>query len=140
MQAILTLEKLGFTFSLEGDGLKYELSGLPPSDVQKVESLLEELRLNKAYALSFLRERAFERVRLRLEYNKHLEREKKAEAWMDNPQRTDEELTKWMPLFNEILAGMNKIINEIGLGNCTEIERMNGFHILSHELEGDDSK
>lgn len=70
-------------------------------------------------------------IELRLQYNSLLRREKAAEEWMDDSVRTDTEVNKWMHEFQKILIELNKIINEIGLKNCTTEERMNGFNVTS---------
>ncbi len=67
---------------------------------------------------------------LKLKYNILLKREKAGEIWMDDPKRTDEEYQKRLPLFNQILADLNGIIDTIGPDNCTAAERMNGFDII----------
>lgn len=137
MQAILQLEKLGYVFTIEGGSLGYKLRRLLPSDVSGINSLLAEVRLHKDEAISFLKERTVKQAQLRLEYNRLLERERKAEAWLDAPERTDEESEKWTPLFRQILTELNKFISEIGLDNCSADERMNGFEIaplLGHEV------
>lgn len=126
---IQELEKLGYQFELKGDSLSFHYMKAVSPSYEVVNPLLNKLRQNKADAIVFLRERAFRQVQIRLEYNKLLEREQKAEIWMDNPRRTDEEVTKWMPLFNEILVGLNRLIGEIGLQNSSELERVNGFDI-----------
>lgn len=68
---------------------------------------------------------------LKLRYNKLLEREKDGEKWLNDPCRTEIESEKGLRLFNEVLKELNKIIDQIGLNNCTEAERMNGFELLS---------
>jgi hypothetical protein len=69
-------------------------------------------------------------IDLKLQYNSLLRREQAGEKYLDDPIRTDAEVNKWMPEFNKILAGLNSIIDEIGLYNCTAEERLNGFNII----------
>lgn len=76
------------------------------------------------------RDKAYQLIMTRLEYNRLLEREKNAEAWLDSPERTDAEVEKWLPLFNEIVTELNRIINKIGLENCTKEERLFGFNVV----------
>ncbi|MHB1406713.1 MAG: hypothetical protein ACYCV0_14130, partial [Desulfitobacteriaceae bacterium] len=131
MQAVLELEKLGYVFTLEGDGLSYNFEKAVLSDFSKVSSLLGQVRKNKDDAIAFLRVRSFRQAELRIKYNQLLVREKAGEKYLDAPERTSEEIAKWMPLFNEIVAGLNRIIDEIGIAGCTESERLIGFDIAS---------
>lgn len=131
MKAILELEKLGYTFTYEGDGLSYKLEKAVLSDFSKAGSLLTEIRQNKDSVIRFLRQRTFKQMELRIKYNRLLTREHAGEKYLDDPARTPAEIEKWTPMFNEILAGLNKIIDEIGIAGCTESERLIGFDIAS---------
>ena len=69
-------------------------------------------------------------LQLKLKYNQLLKREKKGETWMDDPVRTEAELTKGMKLLNQIVGELSHIIDLLGPRNTTESERTNGFDIL----------
>ena len=43
------------------------------------------------------------------EYNKLLAREKKAESYLNDPRRTEEELTKWLPIYATIVKILMKL-------------------------------
>lgn len=55
MKAILELQQLGYTFTLDGDSIRYRHRGQPP-DPQQVRPLLEYLQRHRAEALCFLRQ------------------------------------------------------------------------------------
>ena len=63
------------------------------------------------------------------EYNKLLAREKKAESYLNDPGRTEEELTKWLPIYATIVKQLGQMIYEYKkVGNeFTVDEQMNGF-------------
>lgn len=71
-------------------------------------------------------------LHLRLKYNQLLTRERAGERYLDDPSRTDVEYEKWLPEFQKILSSLNELINTIGLDNCTENERINGFDIIPY--------
>ena len=50
---------------------------------------------------------------LKLYYNELLIREKRAEAYLDNPARTSIEHEKWMPEFEKILVELNNALEKI---------------------------
>ncbi len=60
-------------------------------------------------------------------YNLLLERQKKAELYLDDPQRTEKEIDKWIPLYGEILDSMNYCLRRIG--SFTSEEVLNGFKV-----------
>ena len=62
---------------------------------------------------------------LQQKYNELLAREKKAEAYIDDPHRTPAEIEKWMPEYQKILTELNDILGRIG--NCTALEVCYGF-------------
>lgn len=64
---------------------------------------------------------------LKKKYNKLLDREKKAEEWLDSPEQTDSQVERWMPEFRGILDGLNKLLTQIG--SHTTDETINGFKI-----------
>ena len=45
-------------------------------------------------------------------YNALITREKKAEGWLNDPKRTENEINKWMPKFTEIIINLSGMINE----------------------------
>ena len=63
------------------------------------------------------------------EYNNLLAREKKAESYLNDPGRTEEELAKWRPKYMEIVYKLGQMIYEYKkAGNeFTVEEQMNGF-------------
>ena len=63
------------------------------------------------------------------EYNKLLAREKKAESYLNDPGRTEEELAKWLPIYATIVKQLGQMIYEYKkAGNeFTVEEQMNGF-------------
>lgn len=64
---------------------------------------------------------------LKLEYNKLLAREIKAEDYLSNPNRTPEDLDKWLPEFNQICMDLSSILNQ--LGEYTHEEAVSGFTV-----------
>lgn len=58
---------------------------------------------------------------LKSHYNDLLAREKKGEAYIDDPVRTPGEVEKWMPEFNKILAELNNTLGRIGSFTAEEI-------------------
>ena len=56
MKAVLELEQLGYTFSLDGGTVRYSHSGERPAP-ERVQPLLDYLRRHREEAVSFLRER-----------------------------------------------------------------------------------
>jgi len=85
--------------------------------------------LSKFQELKPIRE-SMEDINLKLKYNGLLKRERAGEICLDDPSRTDAEYEKWLPGFQGILTSLNELISNIGLENCTEEERMNGFDII----------
>lgn len=63
----------------------------------------------------------------KLQYNQILERYKKAEAWLDFPQRTEPEVQKWMPEFEKIVGQLNLLL--FAIGEHTTDEAVNGFEV-----------
>ena len=63
------------------------------------------------------------------EYNKLLAREKKAESYLNDPGRTEEEIAKWLPAYGTIVKQLGQMIYEYKkAGNeFTVDEQMNGF-------------
>ena len=63
------------------------------------------------------------------EYNKLLTREKKAESYLNDPGRTEEEIAKWLPVYGTIVKQLGQMIYEYKkAGNeFTVDEQMNGF-------------
>ena len=63
------------------------------------------------------------------EYNKLLAREKKAESYLNDLERTEEELAKWLPIYGTIVKQLGQMIYEYKkAGNeFTVEEQMNGF-------------
>jgi hypothetical protein len=66
MNTILELECAGYTFNLDGDQIRYTLA--PGCEVNQVtvRPLLEELRVHKADAITFLRQRKQELAKQKL--------------------------------------------------------------------------
>jgi hypothetical protein len=54
MNAITELEKLGYTFTLEGEKIRYQHNGVLVENEERVKSLLAELKANKSEAIRFL--------------------------------------------------------------------------------------
>ena len=48
-----------------------------------------------------------------------------AEVYIDNPERTEKEIDKWMPEFVKIVAQLNLLLAQIG--THTAEEAINGF-------------
>ena len=63
------------------------------------------------------------------EYNKLLARAKKAEPYLNDLERTEEELAKWVPIYEAIARQLGQMIYEYKkAGNeFTVEEQMNGF-------------
>ena len=63
------------------------------------------------------------------EYNKLLAREKKAESYLNDPRRTEEEVAKWLPVYGTIVKQLGQMIYEYKkAGNeFTVDQQMNGF-------------
>ena len=62
---------------------------------------------------------------LKKQFNALLTRCNKAEKYINAPERTEEELEKWMPEFMNIIAQLSFLLEEIGVH--TEDEAINGF-------------
>ncbi len=62
---------------------------------------------------------------LRQEYNRLLTREKKAEEYLGGPDRTQEDIDKWLPEFNQICMDLSSILDQ--LGEYTHEEAVSGF-------------
>ena len=45
-------------------------------------------------------------------YDVLITRERKAEKWLDAPERTNEQIEKWLPEFTKIIVDLSKMINE----------------------------
>lgn len=127
MRSLIELEKLGYTFSTDGERLEFKAAA--PIEPVIVMPLLEELRKHKPEAIAFLQSQHLD---LRLQYNTLLAREQKGEKYLDDPIRTPEEIEKWTPEFQKILAGLNRLIDEIGITNCITEERMHGFDVTPY--------
>ena len=63
------------------------------------------------------------------EYNKLLAWEKKAESYLNDPRRTEEEIAKWLPVYGTIVKQLGQMIYEYKkAGNeFTVDQQMNGF-------------
>lgn len=72
-------------------------------------------------------------VGLKQKYNILLEREARAENYLNSTNLTIDERMKWYPEFMKILREMNDLLAEIG--PCTQQERLNGFAATKHERE-----
>ena len=46
------------------------------------------------------------------EYNTLLAREKKAESYLNDPGRTEEEVAKWLPVYGTIVKHLGQMIYE----------------------------
>lgn len=57
MRALTELERLGYTFTLDNNTIRYRLAGTHP-DPEIVQPLLAELKAHKPEAISFLQARA----------------------------------------------------------------------------------
>lgn len=64
---------------------------------------------------------------LKLSYNKMLDRFYKAEKFMEDQSRTEEEIEKYLPLFKQIIWDLNSLLSEIG--EYTNEEAMEGFKV-----------
>ena len=64
-------------------------------------------------------------IELKRQYNELLKREKKAEAYLDSPDRTPEEIARWTPEFQHVLKELNDLLQRIG--TCTAKEVCYGF-------------
>jgi len=62
---------------------------------------------------------------LKLEYNQLLARELKAEEYLSGPDRTLEEVEKWLPKFNQVCMDLSSILDQIG--TYTHREAVTGF-------------
>lgn len=65
-------------------------------------------------------------------YNKLLEREKKAELFLENPKVTQADKDKWMPKFVEITEQLSKFMREYKQLTGQEMqdnEVLNGFKV-----------
>lgn len=62
---------------------------------------------------------------LKQQYNKLLKRYKDAEAYIDDKQRSQQELDKWLPEFCKIVRELNFILAKIGPHEPDEA--VNGF-------------
>ena len=62
---------------------------------------------------------------LKTQYNTLLNRYKAAEAYIDDKQRTPEEIDKWMPSFLQIVKQLNLTLARIG--PHTASEAVHGF-------------
>jgi len=51
---------------------------------------------------------------LKLEYNQLLARELKAEEYLSSPDRTPEEIDKWLPEFNQLCITLSGLLDQIG--------------------------
>lgn len=63
------------------------------------------------------------------EYNEYLSRYKKASRWIDDPKRTMEEIEKWLPEFERIIAHLGELLLEMqkmGI-NYSDDEVLKGF-------------
>lgn len=58
-------------------------------------------------------------------YNILLQRQRKAENYLDNPKRTEIEVNKWLPEYKKILDNMNYCLSMIK--DFTSVEVLNGF-------------
>lgn len=63
---------------------------------------------------------------LKKKYNELLAREKRGEEYLDDPVRTSDEIDKWMPEFQKILAELNDALKQIE--SYTTAEVLNGFN------------
>ena len=63
------------------------------------------------------------------EYNNLLAREKKAESYLNDPGRTEEEIAKWLLVYGTIVKQLGQMIYEYKkAGNEFAVdEQMNGF-------------
>lgn len=64
---------------------------------------------------------------LKSQYNELLSRERRGEKVLDDPVRTPEEIEKWMPEFQKILAELNNTL--VKIGSYTTEEVLNGFNL-----------
>ena len=62
-------------------------------------------------------------------YNQLLAREKKAEPYLNDLGRTEEELAKWLPIYEGIARQLGQMIYEYKQGGneITVEEQLNGF-------------
>jgi hypothetical protein len=56
VNAVTQMERLGYVFTLDGDSIRFRLTGAQP-DGGQVDALLAELLVHKSDALAFLRQR-----------------------------------------------------------------------------------
>lgn len=63
----------------------------------------------------------------KLQYNKALERYRKAEAWLDDPKRTDNEVERWGVEFQKVVSTLELLLWKIG--EHTPDESVNGFKV-----------
>lgn len=63
----------------------------------------------------------------KLQYNQILERYKKAEAWLDSPERTEPEVQKWMSEFEKIVDQLNLLL--FAIGEHAMDEAVSGFEV-----------
>jgi len=64
---------------------------------------------------------------LKAKYNRLLAREKQAEDYLSSPERTQEELNKWLHEFDRICLGLSSLLDQ--LGSYTNEEANNGFTV-----------
>jgi len=77
---------------------------------------------------------------LKLEYNRLLARELKAEDYLSSSDRTPEEIDKWLPEFNRLCLELSSILEQL---DYTQEEAINGFTVKSYndlEIRQHDSK
>ena len=72
------------------------------------------------------------------QYNQLIKREKKGEAYLDNPEVPAQEKEKWIGEFQKIIRALNDLIwlieKELGR-NMTSEEILNGFTGVAKEIQ-----
>jgi thiamine kinase-like enzyme len=68
-----------------------------------------------------------DKTKLKQQFNQLLQRCNKAEKFIDDPKRTEEELNKWMPEFLKIIAQLSALLEKIGEHTPEDVEH--GFKI-----------
>jgi len=68
-------------------------------------------------------------MNLKAEYNKYLKRFYKADKWFGSPERTPDEIEKYMKPFLQIIENLNKILTKMKCQGIkyTDEEVVNGF-------------
>lgn len=135
MECVNKLIQIGYAISVDKKNLKLRyIGGTNPPAPEVIEPLIQELKEHKAEIIDFLecktKKDNAKIIELKSEYNKILEREKKAEKYLN--KATDEQLKKWLPEFNKIVRDLSKLMyeyRELTGNEMTDTEILEGFNV-----------